>query len=57
MYINETKTKRFLLEYAKQNRAHKFNRVSKETLRMLDERHRREMIAHVASFPSRGKTL
>jgi len=56
-YINARACRRFLLDYAKQNRAHRFVRVSKETLEQLDARVRTHMVAHVQSFPSKGKTL
>ncbi len=55
--INEKNTRRLLLEHAAQTRAHKFTRVSKSTLTYLNERYRMVVLAHVASLPSKGKTI
>ena len=57
MYINQAKCKQFLLEFAKQNRAHKFTRVSRPTLEQLDGKLRHAMITLVLAAPSKGKTL
>jgi hypothetical protein len=47
----------FLLEEAKGNRAHKFSRVSMETLRGLNELVRQAMVSMVKRVPSKGQTI
>ncbi len=56
-FINRSAVKTFLLEYAEHNRAHKFRRVSLETLRDINESVRQLMIARVRRLPSKGKTI
>lgn len=55
-FINRSAVRRFLLERA-ESRAHKFERVSEDTLRQINELVRSWCINHVARFPSKGKTL
>lgn len=55
--LNQAAVKKFLLEYARQTRAHKFSRVSQQTLIKLNEIVRASAIGHVKSLPSKGKTI
>ena len=55
--INRTAVKALLLETAKANRAHKFTRVSAETLNEINERVRQACVAKVSRIPSCGKTI
>jgi hypothetical protein len=56
--INAAAVKRLLLEVAAVERPfHKFNRVSRETLLVINETVRNKIVNHVKSMPSRGKTL
>jgi hypothetical protein len=56
--INEAYTKRWMILTAKEMRpANHFERVSRKTLDMLNERFRHMVIHHIHSHPSRGKTL
>lgn len=55
--INQTQTKRFLIEYAKANRHHGYTQVSKETLQQAEYALIRWLQKHVMSSPSKGKTL
>lgn len=52
-----SKVKQFILDYAAQNRAHKFSRVSQETLDKVECAARAAAKAIVTSAPSKGKTL
>lgn len=56
-FLNRAEVKRFLLEFAAHNRAHKFTRVSAETLVKLNEAVRSAAISHIKSLPSAGKTI
>lgn len=56
-FINRAAVRDFLLEEAKRTRAHKYNRVSGETLTRINEWVRSSMVAHVRHLPSRGKTI
>ena len=56
-FINRSEVKKFLLEYSTTNKYHKFTRVSEQTLIDISESVRQKCIAHVRSFPSKGKTL
>lgn len=56
-FLCKSAVREFLLEYARENRAHKFSRVSEETLRELNELVRKAMIHIVRSMPSKGKTI
>ena len=55
--INKSQVKKFILEYAAANRAHKFSRVSQETLDKVEAATRAACKAIVTSAPSKGKTL
>jgi hypothetical protein len=57
MLIVESKVRAALLDEARKTRAHKFTRVSKETLEAADRALRLWLQNHVARFPSKGKTL
>lgn len=57
LLINREHTRQFLLATAKKNRAHKFTRVSEETLRLANEMLRQWCIGHVNRMPSKGRTL
>jgi hypothetical protein len=54
---NKTKVKKYILEYAANNRAHKFTRVSQETLDRVEAAARAACKAIATSAPSKGKTL
>lgn len=57
-FLNRSEVRRFLLEHAATSRpANKFSRVSKGTLRDLNERVRGLMFGLVHRAPSRGRTL
>ena len=55
--LNRTEVKRRLLLFAKDTRAHKFTRVSKDTLDTLESRVENMIRQHVTAAPSRGVTL
>jgi hypothetical protein len=55
--INKSKVKKYILEYATNNRAHKYTRVSQETLDRVEAAARATAKAIVMSSPSKGKTL
>jgi hypothetical protein len=52
-----TKVKRYILNYAKDNRSHKFTRVSQEALDRVEAAARSAAKQIVTSAPSKGKTL
>jgi hypothetical protein len=54
--INRAAVRELALELAKK-RAHKFSRVSEETLIGANEAVRRYLAEHVSRVPSKGKTL
>lgn len=56
-FLCREEVRKFLLEYAQENRAHKWDRVSEETLVALNEIVRAAAIGHVKRAPSKGKTL
>lgn len=56
-YINRAKCKKFLLEFARSKRAHKFTRVSGETLNSIEADLIARLRSHVDQFPSKGRTL
>ena len=56
-YISKSKCKRFALEFAKANRAHKFTRVSEEFLIACEANLRNFIQSRIKSHPSKGKTL
>lgn len=55
--INKSQVKKFILEYAAANRAHKFSRVSQEALDKIGAATRAACKAIVTHAPSKGKTL
>ena len=55
--INRSKVKRYILDYASENRAHKFTRVSQEATDRVEAAARSAARAIVTSAPSKGKTL
>lgn len=56
-FLNRAAVREFLLEYAAQTRAHKFTRVSAETLRAVNEAARQCCVSTVKRLPSKGKTI
>ena len=56
-FLNSNACREFLLEFAGGTRAHKYTRVSGETLQRLNEHLRAQMIALVRGLPSKGKTI
>lgn len=57
VFINRAAVRDFLLEHAAGTRAHRFERVSKETLVRVNECARQCMISIVRALPSKGKTI
>ena len=55
--INKSKVKKYILEFAATNRAHKFSRVSQESIDRVEAAARAAAKAIVTSAPSKGKTL
>jgi len=55
--INKSKVKKYILEFAEANRAHKFSRVSQEAMDKVEAAVRSACKAIVTSAPSKGKTL
>jgi hypothetical protein len=55
--INKSKVKKYILEFAEANRAHKFSRVSQETIDRVEAAARSACKAIVTQAPSKGKTL
>lgn len=55
--INKSKVKRYILDFASENRAHKFTRVSQEALDKVEAAARAAAKSIVTSAPSKGKTL
>jgi hypothetical protein len=49
--------RKFILEYAAANRAHKWTRVSRETIERVEAEARAICIRIVGSAPSKGVTL
>ena len=56
-FLNRAACKSFLLAYAAQTRAHKYARVSGETVQAINEATRRYMIELVRKLPSKGRTI
>jgi len=56
-FLNRAQVRRFLLDWAKGTRAHKFTRVSEETLITINELVRQWCVNHVRRLPSKGKTI
>lgn len=54
--INKSKVKKYILEFAETNRAHKFTRVSQEAIDRVEAAARAAAKAVVTSAPSKGKT-
>lgn len=54
---NKSKVKKYILEFAANNRAHKFSRVSQEALDRVEAATMAACKAIVTSAPSKGKTL
>jgi hypothetical protein len=52
-----SKVRRYLLDTAGKQRAHKFTRVSQETLEKIESATRQACLAHIQSAPSKGQTL
>jgi hypothetical protein len=55
--ISPSKVKRFILDYAKDNRSHKFTRVSQDAIARVEAAARSAAKQIVTSAPSKGKTL
>lgn len=55
--ISPSKVKRFILDYAVKNRAHKFTRVSQDAIDKVEAATRTACRRLVDSAPSKGKTL
>jgi len=55
--ISPSKVRRYILDFAKENRAHKFTRVSQETLDRVEAAARSACRSIVISSPSKGQTL
>ena len=55
--INKSKVKKYILEFAEANRAHKFTRVSQEAIDRVEAAARAAAKSIVTSAPSKGKTL
>jgi len=53
----QSQVKKFILDFAANNRAHKFSRVSQETLDRIEAAARSAAKAIVTTAPSKGKTL
>jgi hypothetical protein len=56
-FLCRAQVRNFLLEYARENRAHKYSRVSEDTLIEINEQVRYFLIARVRRLPSKGKTI
>ena len=54
---NKSKVKKYMLEFAKANRAHEFTRVSQETCDKVEAAARSAARSIATSAPSKGKTL
>ena len=55
--INKAAAKKFLLQFAEDNKHHKFTRVSEQTLNDFEANAAAWLRRHVASAPSKGQTL
>lgn len=56
-FLCRSEVRSFLLEFARANRAHRFERVSEETLLAINEFVRQKLVDHVRRLPSKGKTI
>ena len=52
-----SKIRQFMLDYAKNSRAHKFTRVSQQALDAIEAATRNACINYVKAAPSKGQTL
>ena len=57
LLYNKAKCRRALLDYATQNRHHKFSRVSDDAYARIEAAIRKTIREIVDSTPSKGKTL
>jgi len=55
--LNRSAVRQYLLDQAKKTRAHKYTRVSEDTLIAANEHLRQWLNARVRQMPSMGKTL
>lgn len=55
--LNNAQVKKYLLEVAGQKRHQKFTRVSSDTLFVLEAQLKAAIHNHIATIPSKGKTL
>ena len=56
-FLCRAQVRKFLLEQAAKTRAHKYTRVSEQTLIEINERVRQMCISKVTCLPSMGKTI
>lgn len=56
-FICRQRVRKFLLEHAKQTRAHKFTRVSHATLSQINATVRLQLEGLVHRLPSKGQTI
>ncbi len=56
-FMCRSAVRKFLLEEAGRTRAHKFTRVSEDTLLAINELVRRHCVTIVHQLPSKGKTI
>lgn len=55
--LNRSAVRAALLDHAKRTRAHKYTRVSEDTLLLANAHLRIWIVNHVAKLPSMGKTI
>jgi len=55
--VNRTHVREFLLEEARRTRAHKFTRVSEDTLIAVNAQVRQHLVSIVRQLPSKGQTI
>ncbi len=56
-FLCRSEVRKFLLHEAARTRAHKFTRVSEETLIEINEHIRACLVSYVRRLPSKGKTI
>jgi hypothetical protein len=56
-FIYASEVRKFLLDFAAENKAHKFTRVSAKTLERIDAELRFKLETLVRGLPSKGKTI
>jgi len=56
-FLHQSEVRKFLLEQAGRTRAHKYTRVSGQTMIELNEHVRQWCITRVARLPSMGRTI